>query len=139
MGYVTKPEALVLLPHAAEGIRALRAAGFLIVVVTNQRGVARGLMSLDDLQAVHARMRQGFSEADAELDAIYFCPHERDTCACRKPAPGLLERAASELNLDLASSLLIGDSETDVQAGQAAGVPRCFLIESDADWREVWS
>lgn len=136
--YVTRPEELVVLPHAAEGVRELARRGYLTVVVTNQRGVGRGLMSLDDLEAVHQRLHRELSRGGARLDAIYACPHDRDAgCACRKPRPGLLLQAARELDLDLSRSLLVGDSDHDLEAGRAAGVPLLFQIESDGDLRAV--
>lgn len=134
--YVTRPEELRVLPHAAEGVRELARRGYLTVVVTNQRGVGRGLMSLADLEAVHARLRAELAAGGARLDGIYACPHDRDAgCECRKPRPGLLLRAARELGIDLARSLLVGDSERDLEAGRAAGVPLLFRIESDGDLR----
>jgi D-glycero-D-manno-heptose 1,7-bisphosphate phosphatase len=134
--YVTCCAELELLPHATEAARRLRAAGFLLVVVTNQRGIARGLMSEADLELVHAQLREHFRAAGAPLAGIYHCPHERDAgCVCRKPAPGLLLRAAQELRLDLARSLLIGDSSSDIGAARAAGVTRSVLIPSDSDLR----
>ena len=135
--YVTTPDELEILPHVAEAAQRLRAAGYLLVVVTNQRGVARGLVSADDLEAIHEKLRGHFHAAGAPLAAIYVCPHERDEvgCACRKPKPGLLLRAAEELDLDLSASLLIGDSPSDLAAARAAGVPRQAQIESDSDLR----
>lgn len=137
-GYVTSPAELEILPHVAEAAQRLRAAGYALVVVTNQRGVARGLMSLQDVEEVHAHLSEHFDAAGAPLAGIYVCPHDRDEgCGCRKPAPGMLLQAARELNLDLEASLLIGDSESDIAAAEAAGVPRRFLIESDADLRQA--
>ena len=137
-GYVTSPAELEMLPHVAEAARRLRAAGYALVVVTNQRGIARGLMSAKDVEAVNAELAAHFEQAGAPLAGIYVCPHERDVgCLCRKPAPGMLLQAARELDLDLSASLLIGDSESDLGAAEAAGVPRRFLIESDADLRQA--
>ena len=136
--YVTRPEELEVLPHAAEGVRELGRRGYATVVITNQRGVGRGLMTLADLEAVHTKLRAELARAGASLDGIFFCPHERDAgCACRKPLPGLIHAAARELGLDLARSLLIGDSPRDLEAGRAAGVPLLFQIASDGDLREV--
>jgi D-glycero-D-manno-heptose 1,7-bisphosphate phosphatase len=135
-GYVRAPGELQILPHVAEAAQRLRAAGYVLVVVTNQRGIARGLMSMEDVEAVNAVLAAHFEAAGAPLGGVYVCPHERDAgCGCRKPAPGMLLQAARELNLDLGASLLIGDSESDLGAAEAAGVPRRFLIDSDADLR----
>lgn len=136
--YVTCPDELEVLPHVPEAIRTLRARGYRIVVFTNQRGVARGFMTLDDLARVHAKLRRVLAEADAPLDAIYFCPHDNgDGCACRKPLPGMLLDAARDLDLDLPRSVLVGDTPRDLAAGEAAGVALRFQIESDADLRQV--
>lgn len=134
--YVTCPAELEILPHVAEGARRLAAAGFLLVVVTNQRGIARGLMSEGDLAEVHEVLSEHFRASGAPLAGIYHCPHDRDAgCGCRKPRPGLLIRAGVELGLDLGRSILIGDSTSDVEAAEAAGVPRSVQIRSDSDLR----
>lgn len=116
--YVRSAEALELLPGVAGAVDALRAAGFATVVVSNQRGLARGLLTPETLAAIERRL----AEAGVRIDAYYYCPHDlADGCDCRKPAPGLLLRAAAELSLDLGASVLVGDEETDVEAGRAAG------------------
>lgn len=136
--YVTCPEELEVLPHVAEAARRLAAAGYALVVVTNQRGVARGFMSLEDVGRIHAKLRAAFEAAGAPLSGVYVCPHDRDEgCGCRKPAPGMLLAARAELDLDLGRSLLIGDSESDLAAAEAAGVPVRVLMESDGDLREA--
>lgn len=133
--YVTCADELELLPYAVECLRTIHERGYALVVVTNQRGIARGLMTEEDLAAVHGKLRAECEAGGAPLVAIYHCPHNRDTgCDCRKPEPGMLVRAAKEHDLDLARSLLIGDSESDVEAGRRAGVPHCVLIASNADW-----
>lgn len=136
--YVTCPEELELLPHAGELARALHERGYLLVVVTNQRGVARGFMDAAALEAVHAKLARELAAAGAPLAGIYACPHDRDAgCRCRKPLPGLIEQAAAELGLDLARSVLIGDSERDITAGVAAGVGANLLVPSNGDPRFV--
>jgi len=136
--YVTCPAELEILPHVAEAIRTLRSRGYRIVVFTNQRGVARGFMSLADLAQVHAKLEAELAAAGAPLDAIYFCPHDNgDGCACRKPKPGMLLAAAEEHDLDLPRSVLVGDTPRDLEAGRAAGVGACFQIQSDGDLRQV--
>lgn len=103
-----------------EQLRRLREREFFIALITNQSGVGRGLMTLDALHDIHARMQ---SELDAEaFDAIYFCPHHPDdACLCRKPSPEMIERACREHNLDSAQSWMIGDSGRDIEMGRAAG------------------
>ena len=133
--YLSRPEDLQLLPGAAEAVVHLREAGFAVVVVTNQSAVARGFITEADLEEIHGEMRQQLSRAGAEVDGIYCCPHHPDqgvapyrtACDCRKPKPGLLLRAASELDLDLGRSTMVGDNLTDLQAGWNAGC-RAVLV-----------
>lgn len=129
--YVTSPDDLVLLPGAARAVRRLNDAGVRVVLVTNQRGVARGLMSADDYRAVHGRLCAQLAAAGAHLDAAYACFHEQASCACRKPQPGLLLRAAAEdPAIRLEESALVGDSCSDIEAGRAAGVLTVLLAEA---------
>lgn len=115
--YVTRPEQLSLLPGAGRAVRRLRAAGIPVFVVTNQRGVARGLMTARDLDAVHDRLRALIGE----VDGIYSCVHEAGECLCRKPLPGLLHRVAEDHEVDLRTSVMVGDAASDIGAGAAAG------------------
>ncbi len=126
--YCRNPDDVRLLPGAAEGIRGLASAGFLIVIATNQSGVGRGYITEPELTAVNERLRAELRSRGADFDALYFCPHTpEDHCACRKPMPGLLLRAASDLDLDLHTSYSIGDREWDVEAGSRAGT-RTVLV-----------
>jgi D-glycero-D-manno-heptose 1,7-bisphosphate phosphatase len=134
--WVLTPEQLHVLPHAAEGLRELRALGYVIVVVTNQRSVALGRLTEETLARIHARLVAVLGEQGATIDRIEHCPHDDpDGCACRKPRPGMLLRAAQALELDLARSVLIGDDPRDLAAGEAAGVPVRVLLPSDGDLR----
>jgi D-glycero-D-manno-heptose 1,7-bisphosphate phosphatase len=121
--YVKTWEEFEFLPEIFAVLGEVIAAGFHPVLITNQRGISRGLMSLDDLTGIHDRMQQELRlRAGAEFAAIYYCPHGNDDdCDCRKPLPGMLLRAAAEHDIDLASSWMVGDSESDVEAGIAAG------------------
>jgi D-glycero-D-manno-heptose 1,7-bisphosphate phosphatase len=122
--YIRTPEELALLPGVAAGIRRLNEAGVRLVLVSNQRGVARGQMTAADLAAVDRRLTESLAEHGGHIDATYYCVHEAGTCDCRKPLPGLLLKAAQDdPDIDLRSSVLIGDAESDVQAAVAAGVP----------------
>jgi len=128
--YVTRWSEFAFLPGALDALRALAGAPVRVVVATNQRGVARGRMTAGDLAAIHARMRGAVLEAGGRIDAIYHCPHEAGTCTCRKPAPGLIERARTELaDLDLTGAALVGDSESDVEAGRRAGLRTVLLAD----------
>ena len=116
--YVRSPEQVELLRGAAHAVGMLRRAGYLCVIASNQRGVALGLMTEDDLKATDARVR----ELIGGVDASYYCTHSiGQQCDCRKPEPGLLVRAAEELEINLETSWMIGDAAGDIDAGAAAG------------------
>jgi D-glycero-D-manno-heptose 1,7-bisphosphate phosphatase len=120
---------LVVLPGVPEALARLRAAGFLLVVCTNQPDVARGAATLASVEAIHARLR-----AALPLDDVRCCLHDdADGCACRKPAPGLLLAAARDWGVDLARSYMVGDRWRDVAAGAAAG---CRTVFVDLGWAE---
>jgi histidinol-phosphate phosphatase family protein len=137
--YITRPEQLKLLPGAAEAVRTMRAAGYRIVVVTNQPVIARGDCTTEELMHIHDHMEMELSRGGAFLDGIYYCPHHPDKgfpgecaelkmeCDCRKPGDGMLRRAASELNLDLKQSWLIGDRTGDIQAAHKCGIRSILL------------
>lgn len=132
--YVEHPDALQLLPGAAEGVRMLNRAGVWTGVVTNQRGVALGRMSIEDLDAVHARLRRLLHRQGAFVEAIYACPHGLDECTCRKPQPGLLLQARAEHPaLDFAHAAIVGDSASDMQAGSALGLRTVLISTSEQD------
>ncbi len=136
--FVCRREDFVLLPGAIEALARLQAAGYRRIVVTNQSGIARGLYSEQDYQALTDHLRQRLRAAGVTLDAIEYCPHLPDAplpqyrldCACRKPRPGMLLRASGALDIDPAASFLVGDRLSDVQAGRAAGVGKCFVVRS---------
>jgi D-glycero-D-manno-heptose 1,7-bisphosphate phosphatase len=120
--YVTRWEEFQLLPGVPKAITQLNQAGFCVIVVTNQRCVAKGLLTEAGLESLHRRMTEHLASAGARIDAIYCCPHELEpACSCRKPAPGMLLEAARSRDLDLASSWMVGDSAADIQAGKSAG------------------
>lgn len=128
--YVTRWEEMHFLPGTCEAVRLFKHAGFFVIVVSNQRCVAKGLITPDELDSMHALMRHEFAAAGATIDAIYYCPHEIDAlCSCRKPRPGLLLEAARRHEVDLVASWMIGDSERDVEAGRTAGCHTALLIE----------
>ncbi len=138
--YNVDPVRVRLMPGAAEGVAALHAAGFALVVVSNQPGVAFGLFGAGALEAVRLRLRDLLEQAGAPLAGFFFCPHapgpdRRPACGCRKPAPGLLIDAARDLHLDLASSWMVGDILDDVEAGRAAGC-RTVLVDNggETEW-----
>ncbi len=122
--YIRKPDQLRLLPGVPEAVRLLNDAGVWALVVTNQRGIARGLMTAADVDAVHAELQTRLKEtSNAHLDAFFVCPHGLDDhCACRKPQPGLLLDAMQRYGLEADQCVLIGDSPSDIGAARAAGV-----------------
>jgi D-glycero-D-manno-heptose 1,7-bisphosphate phosphatase len=137
VGYICDPEDVRLVPGAADALRALRDAGFRLVVVSNQSGLARGLITEEQADAVHERFVQELERTGAQIDAAYYCPHApQDGCDCRKPLPGLLVDAAQELGLDLEHSFMVGNSDVDVAAGEAAGA-RAILLADGTDWPEA--
>jgi D-glycero-D-manno-heptose 1,7-bisphosphate phosphatase len=110
------------LPGAAEAMGMLSQAGYKLLVATNQPGIARGMLTEQELNGLHEHMRQDLSRSGVHLDAIYHCPHGWDEgCFCRKPSPGMLFQAQREFHLDLTKTLFIGDDERDEEAGRAAG------------------
>lgn len=132
--YNGDPQAVVLEPFAGRALAAVHAAGWKIFVVSNQSGIARGLLREDQVHAVHARVQELLQADGARIDAFYFCPHHPDIsgpCACRKPEPGMLLRAAREHGVDLGRSFMIGDSEHDLEAGRRAGVAVRAYVPAD--------
>ena len=110
------------MPGTMDALRRLAAAGFQLVIVTNQAGVERGLVSERVLEEIHGAMLLAARRAGARLDAIYVCPHlPVQACSCRKPEPGLVVQAAEDLAIDLKKSFMIGDSPSDIEAGRRAG------------------
>jgi len=126
--YLRDPAGLEFLPGAAQGLRMLHARGHRLVLVTNQSGIGRGLLSLAQLEAIHERFRQMMDAEGAPLAAIYFCPHAPQAdCACRKPRSALFWRAAAELGFEPAEAVVVGDKASDVEFGQRVGA-RTILI-----------
>jgi D-glycero-D-manno-heptose 1,7-bisphosphate phosphatase len=122
--YVTSWAQFELLPGALEGLRALSSLDVPIVVVTNQRGIARGRMTEADLADIHARMLAAVEAAGGRVDAVYHCPHAVGTCGCRKPLPGMFQRAAKDLGLVLDRSVVVGDQHSDMEAAGSIGALR---------------
>lgn len=134
--YVYRVENFQFLPGALEACREFVQAGYLLVIITNQAGIARGYYDRRDFEKLTCWMKERFLEAGAPLSAVYHCPHHpeanieslRRACDCRKPAPGLILQATRELGIDLRRSFLVGDKLSDIEAGRAAGVEKCFLV-----------
>jgi histidinol-phosphate phosphatase family protein len=118
------------LPNAADWIRLFNALGFLVIVVTNQRGVALGLVDPKSLEEIHANMVSVLAAAGARIDDVFFCPHEYGTCDCRKPQPGMILQAREKWDIDLERSVLIGDTELDQALARNCGL-RFVLATGD--------
>jgi D-glycero-D-manno-heptose 1,7-bisphosphate phosphatase len=136
-GYLDRLDRVLFYPYAFDAVRLLNRAGYAVVIVTNQAGVGRGIFGEQFVHDTHAVIASRLAEAGAAVDGFYYCPHHpeatvsryRVACDCRKPAPGMLRKAAADLDLDLARSYAIGDKWSDVQAGEAAGT-RSLLVRT---------
>ena len=127
--YITAWDEFRFLPRAAEAIRALNEAGYKTVIVSNQRGVARGMMTLRQVDELHAKMCGELARQGAHIDAIFVCPHGEGECHCRKPEIGLFLRAEEAFEVDKTRSWMIGDSASDILAGERYGI-RTILVNS---------
>lgn len=143
VGFLTDISDLELMDDAAEAVRRINASGYLAIVITNQPVIARGEVSMEELTQIHNKMETLLGQEGAYIDALYFCPHHPDKgfagerpqfkteCSCRKPKPGMLLQAAQDYNIDLSKSWMIGDSDSDIKAGAAAG---CGTVMLDAQF-----
>ncbi len=133
-GYVHRVEEWEWIPGAIDALCALKQAGFLLVVVTNQAGIARGYYDKNDMAVLHAAINEELQQHGAMIDGFYYCPHHPEfgevlECECRKPMPGMILQAQQDFGIDLACSWLVGDKVSDTQAGVAAGV-RSILVQT---------
>jgi histidinol-phosphate phosphatase family protein len=138
-GDLGEPEGVALIPGSAEAVRRLEQAGLVVVLVTNQSGIARGLFSVENFEAVQQRMIELLAAQGARLDNVYYCPHHPDVdgpCECRKPADGMYRRAERELSLDLARSFYVGDRWRDVAVTEEVG-GTAFLVRTGAGGQGV--
>lgn len=127
--YIERPEDFVWLPGAKEAVKKLKDAGYTVILISNQPGLARGNLTEETLEAIHDKMQTDLAAIGAKIDKIYYCPHNWDDgCECRKPKPGMFFQAQKEFSLDLTRCVMIGDDERDITAGEAAGC-RCFLVD----------
>ena len=127
--YVHRLRDAIVIPGAATAIARLGRAGFKVVLVTNQPGVAHGHLTLEEVREVNDALAAKIAEAGGELHGAYFCPHgASDRCACRKPAPGMFMQAGADLDIDLSRSFIIGDRASDLRAGQAAGCSPVLVL-----------
>lgn len=132
-GYVHRLEDWEWISGAIDAIVALKNTGFLVIVITNQAGIARGYYDETDMNNLHTMINKELKKHGAKIDGFYHCPHHSDfgeerKCECRKPLPGMIYKAVRDFNIDLSRSWLIGDKASDIQAGQAAGVKTILVL-----------
>lgn len=121
--YLSDPSKVELTPGAGSALATLAKVGFLLILVTNQSGIGRGYFTVHELNAVHERLKELLKASGVVLDGIYYCPHApNQECNCRKPKTGMLEQACSDHRIDLARSIMVGDSQQDIEMGKAFGL-----------------
>ncbi len=139
-GYIYRREDFQFIPGIFELVAGARKAGYLVVVVTNQSGIGRGKYTEEDFNRLMDWVKGEFRARGGDIDAVYFCPfipgaslkeYDKDS-DCRKPGPGMILKAAEDLNIDLAASIMVGDQDKDVRAGRASGVGRLYQVTSGA-------
>ncbi|MFH1684115.1 MAG: D-glycero-beta-D-manno-heptose 1,7-bisphosphate 7-phosphatase [Candidatus Margulisiibacteriota bacterium] len=135
VGYMNSPDQIKFIPGSIEAIKELNEAGYKVVIITNQAGIARGLITEDMLQTIDKTLHKWILNGGAHLDGMYYCPHHpehgvypyKQACECRKPHPGLIKKAHRDLKIDLAQSYMVGDKATDIEAGKRAGTKTVFV------------
>lgn len=144
--YLWRSEDFEFLPGVPQALKSLQDAGFLLVIVTNQSGVARGYYSLSDVERLHHYVKQQLLGFDVTIAGIYVCPHHPDgvtnspfsiKCPCRKGEPGMLLQAAEDLGIDLSQSYMIGDKASDIEAGHRAGCSSFLVASGYCDWKNL--
>ena len=119
--YIYKPEDFIWIDGSKEAIKKLNDAGYFVIMISNQAGIGRGVMTIDDFNAVQDKMQSDLREIGAHIDAVYFCPHGWDeNCECRKPKPGMLYKAQKDYSINLTECVMIGDDERDVETAHNA-------------------
>jgi D-glycero-D-manno-heptose 1,7-bisphosphate phosphatase len=136
--YITRWEDFHVLPGVAESISLLNRAGFQVIVITNQRCVAKQQITEPALQEMHRRMLEALAAQGATVDAVYYCPHDHEpACECRKPQPGMILEASQTWSIDLKASWMVGDSASDVEAGRRAGCKTVYISGKTAETQTV--
>jgi D-glycero-D-manno-heptose 1,7-bisphosphate phosphatase len=140
-GYVTTPSDLIFLPGTLEALSTLSTIFGLIIVVTNQRGIARGLYSISDLQKIHKRLISNVEQSMGRIDHIYFCPHNySDNCNCRKPKVGMALKAKEDYpNIDFNKSIMVGDSVSDIDFGKSLGMKVAYITNDQYVYEGITS
>ena len=134
-GYISSPDQIKFIPGSIEAIKQLNQAGYKVIIISNQAGIARGLLTEDMLQTIDKIIHRQILSGGGHIDASYYCPHHpehgvypyKQVCECRKPHPGLIKRAVRDQALELAGSFMVGDKSSDVETGKRAGVKTVFV------------
>lgn len=134
-GYISSPDQVKFIPGAIEAVRQLNEAGYKVIIISNQAGIARGLLSENMLQTIDKTVHRQVLSGGGHIDASYYCPHHpehgvypyKQDCECRKPHPGLIKRAVRDQSLELNGSFMIGDKSSDIETGKRAGVKTVFV------------
>jgi len=138
LGYVGRVEDLILIPEAIQTVKELNENEFLVIVISNQSGVARGFFSQKNVEAIHQKIKEDFLKMGAAIDAFYYCPHHPDEgCCCRKPSPKMVVTAAKRFQIDLGRSYFVGDKLSDVKTGLAAGCKTVLLKSNNEPVEET--
>ena len=131
--YVKSIKELEIFPNIGEEISKLKIKGFLIIVITNQSVINRKIITIRELEEIHSTIQKFLMKSKTSIDKFYFCPHRPDeNCECRKPNPGLIKQAINEFSIDASKSWMVGDSITDIQAGENAGCKTILLKKNDS-------
>lgn len=130
--YIKNADEWIAVPGSLDAIARLHQSGYQVFVATNQAGINRGILTLEDLESIHRKMHNEVNAAGGKITAVEFCPHHPDdNCRCRKPKPGLLNNLAKAHDLDLATGYFVGDSSKDLQAADAAGCPGILVLSGN--------
>lgn len=136
--YITRKEEFKLNPGVTEALSIFRDRGYMLIVITNQGGISTGHNTMENVERVHQYMRDLLQKEGITIDEIYYCPHhiDNENCLCRKPLPLMLEKGLARFRIDPGASYFIGDSDRDIEAGKAAGIPS-ILVKSNGNLMEV--
>lgn len=139
VNYLSDPEEFELLEGTVEALKIMKHQGYLLIVITNQSGLARGYFSEETLNDIHTKMKRLLNDGGVELDDIFYCPHHPEftgECSCRKPKPGMLLEAKEKYEIDLSRSYMVGDTLSDIKAGKNAGCKTVFVLTGHGSERE---
>ena len=138
VGYLKNPEDIIIMPNSVEALKILKAAGFLLIIVTNQAGIAKGFFNMDELRAVNNKLLKIYENNGIIIDDLYFCPHHENgtvepyniKCSCRKPETGMVLKGAEKFNIDADKSFMVGDKDSDILLAKNSGL-KSFYIKND--------